>query len=188
MTQVDLATGKVVKTYPVPEAGVLNDLVQDPATGDIYVSDTGKSVIYRLSRSSDKFEKWLEDAKLEQPNGLVIQNKQLVSAPWGIVTDPATWATKVPGHLATIALDTKQIADLGPKSAPLGNLDGIQSDGEGNYFVGDWWTGKLYLANPAGETTLLLTLKQSIADFQYLPEKKLLLVPIDTRLLAYKVD
>ena len=115
LTKIDVATGKVVKTYPVPEAGVFNDLVVDPATGDVYVSDTGteKNVIYKWSKAKDTFEKWLESPKLEQPNGLIIEKGQLISAPWGVVTDPATWATKVPGHLATISLDAKEIKSLG---------------------------------------------------------------------------
>jgi len=190
LTKIDVATGKVVKTYPVPEAGVFNDLVVDPATGDVYVSDTGteKNVIYKWSKAKDTFEKWLESPKLEQPNGLIIEKGQLISAPWGVVTDPATWATKVPGHLATISLDAKEIKSLGGKDTPLGNLDGLQADGEGNYFVGDWWTGKLYLVNQAAEATLLLTLEQSIADFLYLLDKKLLFIPIDSKFIAYKVE
>ena len=190
LTKIDVATGKVVKTYPVPEAGVFNDLVVDPATGDVYVSDTGteKNVIYKWNKAKDTFEKWLESPKLEQPNGLIIEKGQLISAPWGVVTDPATWATKVPGHLATISLDAKEIKSLGGKDTPLGNLDGLQADGEGNYFVGDWWTGKLYLVNQAAEATLLLTLEQSIADFLYLLDKKLLFIPIDSKFVAYKVE
>lgn len=190
LTKIDAATGKVVQTYPVADAGTFNDLVADPATGDVYVSDTGteKNVIYKWTKATDTLEKWLEDPKLEQPNGLIIEKGQLVSAPWGVVTDPATWATEVPGQLATISLDAKQIKGLGGKEMPLGNLDGIQADGEGNYFVGDWWTGKLYLVNQAAEATLLLTLEQSIADFLYLLDKKLLFIPIDSKFIAYEVE
>jgi DNA-binding beta-propeller fold protein YncE len=186
LTQIDVATGKITASYPAPDAGMLNDIAVDEA-GNIYVSDIMKDTIYKLVNG--KMEKWLAGPNLEWPNGLYPEKGRLVLALWGTVTDPATWTTKVPGHLKTIALDTKEEKSLG-NGTPIGNLDGLQPDGAGNYFVTDWMTGKLFLINPAGEATELITLEQSTGDIQYIADQKLILVPIGktNKVVALKVE
>lgn len=186
LTQIDVATGKITASYPAPDAGMLNDIAVDEA-GNMYVSDIMKDTIYKLVNG--KMEKWLTGPNLEWPNGLYPEKGRLVLAPWGTVTDPATWTTKVPGHLKTIALDTKEVKSLG-NGTPIGNLDGLQPDGAGNYFVTDWMSGRLLLINPAGEATELTTLEQSTGDIQYIADQKLILVPIGktNKVVALKVE
>jgi hypothetical protein len=186
LTKIDLATGKVAESYPAPDAGMLNDIAIDDA-GNMYVSDIMKDTIYKLVNGA--MEKWLAGPNLEWPNGLYPEKGHLVLAPWGTVTDPATWTTNVPGHLKTIALDTKEVKSLG-NGTPIGNLDGLQPDGAGNYFVTDWMAGKLLLINPAGEATELMTLEQSTGDIQYIADQKLILVPIGkaNKVVALKVE
>ena len=66
--EIDTKAGKVVKSYPAKDAKFLNDVAADSA-GNVYVSDMVTNTIWKLS--GGKFEIFLNDAKLENPNGLI---------------------------------------------------------------------------------------------------------------------
>jgi hypothetical protein len=189
LAKIDLKKEAVIKRYDVPEAGMFNNIAMD-TSGNLYITDTPKNGIYKYNIKKDTIEKWLESPKLEWPNGIIFENEQLVAAPWGTVTNPETWETEVPGRLQTISLKTKEINFLGGNETPLCNGDGLVSDGNGNYFVGDWMTGKIYLANKKAEATLIATLNQGMGDFTYVPQKQILIVPIGkiNKVFAFKVD
>ena len=97
------------------------------------------------------------------------------------------FATEIPGHLKSISLKDKSITSLG--GTPIGNLDGVESDGKNGYYVTDWMVGKLYQINKAGDATLLLELEQGMADHEVLIEQKLILLPMmkNDKILAYKI-
>lgn len=189
LAKLDLATGAVVKRYPAPEAGMFNNIALDLA-GNLYVTDTPKNAIYKYDKAADTLAKWLESPKLEWPNGIFFDNGFLVAAPWGTVTDPATWGTKVPGRLQLISLRSKSIEFMHGNETPLANGDGLVGDGKGNYFVGDWVTGKIYLVDQKAEPTELITVHQGIGDFTFVPSEGLLIVPCGKlgKVLAYKVS
>jgi hypothetical protein len=72
------------------------------------------------------------------------------------------------------------------------NVDGIQVDGRGNYLISDY-NGKLYRVMPSGEKRLLInsaTTGDNIADFVYIPGKKLVMVPTLTRnsVMGYRLN
>jgi hypothetical protein len=81
------------------------------------------------------------------------------------------------------------VADLGDPT-PVGNLDGIEPDGKGGYFVSDWMNGILFSVAADGKATKLLTLKQGAADIGVIPDQNLVLIPMmmDGTLAAYKVE
>jgi sugar lactone lactonase YvrE len=145
------------------------------------VTDT----IYRLS--NNKFSPWLQDKQLENPNGLLIEGENLVVASWGVMTDG--FVTAIPGHLKTVSLSSKIITDLGDATA-VGNLDGIEPDGDGNYFVTDWMNGKLLYITQTGLSSTLLTLTQGSADLTLLPEQNLIIIPmmVTGNLVAYTIN
>jgi hypothetical protein len=168
----DVMNGAQVASYVAPEAKFLNDVTVDSA-GNVYVSDMLDDAIYRLA--GNEFELWLKDAALQAPNGLLAEEGRLVVGAWGVMTEG--FATDVPGHLKTVDLQSKAIASLGNGKA-VGNLDGVESDGNGNYFVSDWFTGGLMRINTSGEAEKLLTLEQGSADIGVIPAKNLVLVPM----------
>lgn len=163
---------KIVQRYKAPKAIFLNDVAAD-TKGNIYVSDMVTNTIHRLS--GDTFEVWLQSEQLEQPNGLLVEGDNLIVGSWGVMTDG--FATEVAGHLKTIDLKSKKIQSLGNK-APAGNLDGVEIDGKGNYFVTDWMNGKLLHITPAGDSTTLIALTQGSADHTVLLEKNLVIIPM----------
>ena len=168
----DVMNGKQVASYVAPEAKFLNDVAAD-SDGNVYVSDFLDDAIYRLA--AGEFALWVKDVALQEPNGLLVEEGRLVVGAWGEMTDG--FATEVPGHLKTVDLKTKTIASLGSGNA-VGNLDGVEADGNGNYFVSDWFGGGLFRIKTSGEAERLLTLEQGSADIGVIPAKNLVLVPM----------
>ena len=183
LVAVDIKNKKITQRYSAPKAKFLNDVAAD-AQGNIYVSAFLSNTLYRLSNG--QFEEWLHSEDLEVPNGLLVEGNQLRVASWGVMTDG--FATEVAGHLKTINLETKQIQSLGDQT-PAGNLDGLESDGNGNYLVTDWMSGKLLHIAPTGMSTTLLTLEQGSADHIVLHEQGLVIIPmmLSGKVIAYKI-
>jgi hypothetical protein len=188
LAKIELATGSLAKRFEVPDAGMFNNIAKD-ASGNLYVTDTVKNAIYKYSADRDTFEKWLETPKLECPNGILYENGRMILAPWGTVTDAPTWATEVPGRMQTLDLSTKKLGFLGGSEEPLGNLDGLVGDGKGNYLVGDWMTGEIFLVSPASARVTVATIHQGIGDFALIPEEDLFLVPVGqlNKLFAFRL-
>ncbi|MBX9635212.1 MAG: hypothetical protein K2X44_09545, partial [Magnetospirillum sp.] len=154
---IDTASGKVTKTYPAAGAKFLNDVTVDDK-GTVYVSDMLDNVIWALS--GGKFDKWLADAQLENPNGLKAESGRLLVASWGPMTGNG-FATSKPGALKAVSLPDKMIRDLTPG---FGNLDGLEPDGKGGYVVSDWVKGGVFSVTRQGKVSKLLTLGQGSAD------------------------
>jgi hypothetical protein len=183
LVEIDPKTGKILAKYDAPGSQFLNDVAADPQ-GNIYVSDSSTSTIWRLARG--KFEKWLEDPALKFPNGLHVSGDKLIIAAWGA---PGTSAkSAAAANLVQVSIADKKISDLGD-GRPVGNLDGIEPIGD-DFLVTDWVAGALYRIDRNGTPTLLIDLTQGSADIGYVPETGLLLIPMmmDDKLVAYKVQ
>lgn len=183
LVEIDPKTGKIITKYDAPGATFLNDVAAD-AKGDVYVSDSSTSTIWRLT--GGKLEKWIDDPALKFPNGLYVDGDKLIVAAWGA---PGTSAqSSAPSSLLTVSLADKKITDLGDGTA-VGNLDGIEPDGD-DFLVTDWVAGALYRIDRQGKATQLLDLDQGSADIGYVPETGLLLIPMmmSDKLVAYKVQ
>ena len=182
LLEIDIPSGTITNTYQVDDAKFLNDVAANMA-GEVFVSDMLLNRIHRLN--NDEFNIWLESPDLENPNGLHAEGDSIILGAWGVMTDG--FATEIPGHLKTISIEDKSITSLG--GAPIGNLDGVESDGKDGYYVTDWMAGKLFQINSNGEATLLLELEQGMADHEVIHEHNLILIPMmkNDKLLAYKI-
>ena len=72
-----------------------------------------------------------------------------------------------------------------------GGIDGLESDGKGNYIISDW-QGKIQLVNTENEPIILLNTSEkgiNAADLEYITERNMLLVPTfsDNRVMAYEL-
>lgn len=183
LVEIDLIKGQVAKKRRLPEAKFLNDVSADKK-GRIYVSDTMGNTLYRLA--NHQFKAWVKSDALASPNGLYAEQDRLIVGAWGVMTEG--FKTSVAGHLKTISFKDKEIGDLG-NAQPVANVDGVEADGEGNYFVTDWMAGTLLHITPQGEAQPLLELGQGSADLDYIKDKKMLLIPLMTsgQLLAFEV-
>ena len=70
------------------------------------------------------------------------------------------------------------------------NLDGIARYAKNKWLVSDFFKGEILLTNKSGHIEKSLPLKKSSADFYYLPEKHLIVVPLlmENQVVAYRVD
>lgn len=170
---IDVRNARVKTRIDAPGAKFLNDVEIGPG-GEVYVSDTVKNSIYRCTGET-KCEVFLETGELEGPNGLLVEGNRLIVATYGLITDPATFATKTPGRLIAVDLQTKVITVLGD-GKPIGNLDGLEKDGE-DYLVTDFMASKLFRVSRSGEVTVLKDGFKNSADIGYDSARKLVAVP-----------
>lgn len=182
LVAIDISQSKVIKRYEVEKAKFLNDVTAN-SQGEVYVSDMSTNSIYCLCNG--QFEKWLRDAELMNPNGLFAEENRLVVGSWGIIKEG--FSTSTAGHLKAVSYTDKTITSLGD-GQPVGNLDGVESDGDRGYYVTDWMAGKLFHFDATGKVQELMQLKQGSADHAYLVDHQLLLIPMmnDNQLKAFK--
>lgn len=183
LVEIDINHGKISGKWKADGAMFLNDTAIDDA-GNVYVSDMFGNSIYRLS--DDQLELWIKDDDLPGPNGLLVQDGELLVATWGVITKG--FSTSVAGHLKTISLNSKKISSLG-NSTVVGNLDGLEPDGKNAFFVTDWEAGSLFRIHSSGDADLLLDLNQGSADHEYIQSKSLIVIPmmLDGKIVAYKI-
>ena len=183
LIEIEIESGTIANRYKADGAQFLNDVAAD-GDGNIYVSDMVTDTVYRLSDGT--FEAWLHDDMLENPNGLHIEGDKLIVGSWGKMTDG--FNTEVPGHLKSVSLRDGAITSLG-SGAPVGNLDGVEADGNGNYYVTDWMAGKLFHITPAGDANALLELGPGSADHEVIAAQGLIVIPMmmDNKVIAYKI-
>ena len=182
LVEIDPKSGEILARHDAPGATFLNDVAVD-GKGDVYVSDSNTSTIWRLR--GGKLEKWLEGPQLKFPNGLHVQGDKLIVAAWG---PPGTSAQQSdPANLLQIGIADKKVSDLGDGFA-VGNLDGIEPDGD-DFIVSDWVAGKVFRIAKSGEAKELLSLGQGTADIGYVAADKLLLIPLmkDDKVVAYSL-
>jgi hypothetical protein len=169
--QVDIATGKIAKTYPVEGAKFLNDITVD-ATGKVYASDTGTGDIILLENG--KVSKFVSG--LSGPNGLLAEDNGLLMVSFAAKT------------FNSIDLNTKQVTQ---KTDSIDNADGIEALGNGAYLVSSWNGLVQYVSSDFKKTIVLDTRAENInaADIEYIADKHLLLVPtfFKNKVVAYEV-
>jgi sugar lactone lactonase YvrE len=172
IVKIDVEESKVEKVFKVDGAIFLNDVSIDK-NGDVYVSDCRTNKIHRIV--NDKIETWLTDPRLAIPNGLFVEEKRIFIL------------NMKNGIVYAADKNSKKLTEF---CTGIKDCDGMVSDGKNGYFVSGAWQGTIYHLNAKGEKRLVLDLSKEkviTADIEYVPEKKLLLIPtLDSRVLGYK--
>jgi sugar lactone lactonase YvrE len=183
LVAIDIEQGMVTQRYIAEGAKFLNDVTID-SKGNVYVSDMFMNTIHCLC--DGEFKVWVQDEALGSPNGLFAEQERLIVGSWGIRTEGFNTTEK--GYLKTIAYsNNSKIEPLGVTDS-FANVDGVESDGDGGYFVTDWMAGKLFAVDAEGKAQELMDYPQGSADLEYIPEKGLLFVPmmLDKQVKAFK--
>ncbi len=175
---VDLTSGEIAGRWRIPDPVFPNDVVIDDE-GTVYISDTrtgdwAESRIYRFREG--RFDVFANEG-ISRANGLWIQDGWLLVGSSG------------DGLLKRVELSTGRVETL--LSLGAGIIDGLRVDSRGNYLVSHW-EGQLYRISPLGEVVELLDALPAgwnTADFEYLPEEELILVPtfLDNRVRAIRI-
>ncbi len=184
LVAINVESGEIVGTWDGEGATFLNDLAMDES-GRIYASDMVNNAIYVLD--GDSFGVWLQDSALDNPNGLRVEGDRLLVASWGAMKDD--FSTEIPGHLKAVDLNTKAITSVSD-GTPIGNLDGLEPDGQGGWLVSDWVAGGVFRINADGSFEQVIDLDSGSADIEYVESESLLLVPMmkDGTLAAYRLE
>jgi len=173
VAEIDVETGKILQRHPLPQPMFANDIAIDKK-GNKYVSDTQKGAIYHAING--EFEEWLKGNQLANINGLCIDKDRLLV---GISSDHS---------LKSIDLKTKMIKTIARFGE--GIMDGIKVDQQGNYLISHY-EGRIYRVTPDGQFTKLLYIQgKRCADFEYIAEKDLLIIPTleGNELIGYKLS
>jgi hypothetical protein len=181
LVAIDTNTG-AKRFYPAPGSVFLNDTAVDD-DNNVYVSDIATRKIWRLKNG--QMSEWVNTPL--NPNGLLVVKGKLVVAGWGVIQPDDTVSPL--GNLFTVDLKTKAIANLG-NGMPIGTLDGLESDGMGNYLVTDFTAGKLYRIRPDGTFTELADIDETSADLEVLDKGKTAVIPflLGDKVVAYTIN
>lgn len=167
LVEMSIPEGKVIKRTPISGAEFLNDITAD-SEGNLYISDTGKSSIYKKALNGVLTE-WLHTDKLENPNGLLAVGRDLYVAAWG---------TGGAGNVLKVNLDnTREIEKV--SESPIGNLDGIQRIDRHSFYISDWASGKIFRISKQGKQEEVLTAAKSAGDILYFAPGKQLILPMN---------
>lgn len=171
--KINIANGKIVKTFTVKDSKFLNDVVTDDA-GNIYVSDMWTDVIYRIQK--DKLAVWVKDARIAGSNGLFTDGKEhLLAVRWGTEIDMQTWKAKNIGDMAMIPF--KDPKNIQMNTDIQGHLDGIAVDASGMLWISDWLNGDIYMMEKNGKVRKMFNLGAGAADLTIIKELNVLIVP-----------
>ncbi len=172
LVEIDIARSKITKRYDAIDAKFLNDVAVDKS-GNVYVSDMSTNKIYCLMNG--RLEVWLGTDDLQRPNGLFVEKTKLLVGN--------------SGYILSVDLKTKKTKKYIENT---GSIDGLVPNGKGSYLISDW-AQNVYLVHPQKEKIKILSTGSenvNAADIEYIPEKKLLLVPtfFDNSVIAYKIE
>jgi len=182
---INVDSGKLIARYPADDSMVLNGITINK-TGTVFISDWMGNRIYTLDDGELKI--WLEDIELNSPNGLWADNDNLYVASWGANPKP-DFTTETSGNIKQISLRGKTIKTL-PQNNQWINMDGISRDSENKWIISDFIKGEILLLDGKGHVKKLITSQKGTADFYYIREKNLLVVPLmmDNRIVAYRLN
>jgi len=169
--EINLKTGKIVKTYRNRLSKSLND-VTVATDGQIYISDSGGDCIFQIGK--DSLEVFLQSSQLARMNGVLAVDNLLYMGS--------------NGNFISIDRKSKKITILAEN---VGYLDGIVMIDKNKFITSDF-KGKVQFIEPGkGFKELMNTTEQQInaADLGFIPVQNLLLVPTfnDNKLNAFKI-
>ncbi len=116
-----------------------------------------------------------------------MQGDKLIVASFGKL--PGEGQKQELGGLLAINLEDQSVSKLAG-GEPIGNLDGLQMLQPNVYLVTDWAAGVLDRVDAKGKIDRLIKLSKGSADLIYLPDKKIVLIPImlNNSLVAYALE
>lgn len=172
---IDTATGDVLNTYTAPDGSDhLNDLIFDPSSDTVYVSDSDQNVIYRIG-SAGTFSVFYE-AEKRSPNqsGLYLDGDSIIM-------------TGSEGAIKSISISDGSVSTIAEGIA--GRIDGIWKYNSTGLFVSDW-RGIVYFVGYDGVVSeLISTDPVRSADISYSRTLNKLLVPdFKDKIIAYSVN
>ena len=168
VAEIDLESGKILNRLPLPQPG--NDIAMDEMS-NLYVSDSNNGAVFKTV--DGKFVEWLKADEIGGANGLLVIKKELIVG------------SSKNHSIVGVDLENKAVREIARFRE--GVMDGIDLDENGNLLI-SVYQGRVYRISPDGEKTLLLYLPDTrTADFDYIPGKKMFIIPTleNSTVMAY---
>lgn len=166
VTVIDLSNGQILRTVAIPGNNFLNDVTVDPATGDVFVSDSGTNTIHRLP-GGDNPVVFIQDNQLNFPNGLLFEDGTMLVASFNS------------GQIFSVNLAADPSILVISGNNDLGSLDGLERDGQ-NLLTSDF-NGRLLSVDANGNFTVLVDTTDvdfdAAADIAFDPARRIVAVP-----------
>lgn len=166
----DLATNTLVQNVNITGAGFLNGMASD-GVARVWVTDFSTKKIHQIDFTdlANPVTTLLSNNTTTTPNGIVYDeaNNRLVFVAWGS-NAPIKALDLTDNTITTLATTT------------LGNCDGIDKDGLGNYFVASWSPNRITKYSPDFSVSEIITVAgglSSAADICYANEIDTLAIP-----------
>lgn len=165
----DLEDASIQMTLSIPETSFLNGMASD-GLNRLWVSDFGTGKLFEIDAADLQNPQWSEIATgLGSPNGIVYdgENNRLVFVHWG-----------ANAKIRAYDLSTEEVSILYTTS--LSNIDGIDHDGEGNFYIASWSpnrVSKFESTFTAAPETITVGVLSSPADICYAQETDTLAIP-----------
>jgi hypothetical protein len=166
----DLNTNMLLQTVTISGAGFLNGMASD-GVSKVWVTDFNAKKIHQIDFTdlANPVTTVLSNNTTTTPNGIVYDeaNNRLVFVAWG--TNAPIKALNLTDNTITTLITTT-----------LGNCDGIDKDGQGNYFVASWSPNRITKYNPDFAVSEIITVAgglSSAADVCYANEIDTLAIP-----------
>lgn len=166
----------------VRAANDLNDLAIDE-DGILYVSDPTGDQVFRIdpkAKGSEQISVFMKTTETF-PNGVLVVGDRLYVASWGSrdLSANSPWKTSKEGGVYSVSLSSPSYEnrEYFSKNKTLGNLDGIEIDDKGNFYVSDWVNGNLFKISKNGEAQLLGNFGQGNADIGLDPKRNVISIP-----------
>lgn len=174
IVEINIEKSEIVRKIKVEGSSKLND-VAVAKNGDIYISDPGINVVFKISEGVPLV--WLgEDVELDKPNGLFMEEERLLVA------------ENKGGVLNVVNPESKELREW---VIDLPSADGIARIDNNNYFVSNW-NGEIFYIDFKGSKQKILDTKDqkmNTADITVINSLNLLLAPTfyDNRVVAYEI-
>jgi hypothetical protein len=184
---IDIASGKITSRVRIDGAQFLNDLATSP-DGTVYTSDSFGSRIYEVRNG--KASVFVEGPEVvESANGLLVDGTRLLLGTVGPAgrggRGPRGGGPGAGGNLYAFDLATKARTRL--TTDPVGGIDGIEPDGRGGVILTDVIGRRILQVPPSGQVRVLAQLAGGGADFGYIVNRSVAIVPYlnDHKVEAY---
>jgi DNA-binding beta-propeller fold protein YncE len=171
LVSISIPEEKIVSVYAAGDsAPELRAVAADPS-GEIYVVGSASATIYRLWEGG--LSVWFSDPEVRRPKGLSLDGQN-------------AWVAA--NFLRGISVLDGSMTALGTDST-LFNLESIDSDEHGGFFITAGGTQPIYHLTAEGEITTLLERDVYSRDVEYIDMLRLLIVPSGgDQVVAYEVE
>jgi hypothetical protein len=157
---IDVKTGQIVNSIPVPGSKFLNDITSTKV-GDLIISDSKANSYFKISNGIANL--LVENEKFAFPNGILFENGNILSG----VGDRIIKINPVTGKWEDFIMET-------------GSVDGLQKVSENAFLISDW-SGRLFIVSPGKEKENILDTTpiqgMNAADLCYDPNTNLVYIP-----------